>query len=296
MSKAVIMPKEDFRQMQLLQLDLLKELDRVCRKHNIRYVITCGTLLGAIRHKGYIPWDDDADIAMLRKDYEKFRRVTGELNPGICTFQDHSVDPDYLWGYGKLRRTGTSCVRAGQEHMKGKTGVFIDIFPMDFVPNTVPGQLIQNFYCFFLRKILWARVGKLQEHGGVKAVYSLLSKISVDWVYRRIGNMIKKSKGYHSGRVRILLFTSFGKLNYKHELKERYSMPVSWFTERAEYDFEGQKLYGSKDYDGFLKYMYRNYMTLPPEGKRDPHAPFSSYEFLVKPGEVYTEKVNADKL
>ena len=275
------LPREDFRKMQLLQLDMILELDRVCRKHDIRYVITCGTMLGAVRHKGYIPWDDDADIGMLREEYEKFRKVSGELNPGICYFQDHKNDPDYLWEYGKLRRVGTSYIRAGQEHLKGATGVFIDIFPMDDIPSTVPKQMIQDFYCFCLRKILWARVGKHTNTGMLKLWYTMISAIPVEWVYRRTEKMIKKSNNQSNNRVRVLLFRSFGKLNYKHPLNERYGMPKKWFLERDKYEFEGHMLYGSEDYDGFLRYMYNDYMKLPPEDKREQHSPVSSYNFDV---------------
>ena len=150
---------EEFRTMQLLQLDMLVELDRVCRKNDIKYTIFGGTLLGAVRHKGYIPWDDDADVAMLREDYDKFKKVTNQLNADICYFQDHDTDPEYRWGYGKLRRTGTTYVRVGQEHLKCKTGVFIDVFPMDDIPRSTVGQMLNDFYCFCLRKILWSEVG-----------------------------------------------------------------------------------------------------------------------------------------
>lgn len=134
MKQVKVIEGEDFRRMQLLELDMLVEFDRVCRAHGIAYTIFGGTLLGAVRHKGYIPWDDDADIAMLREDYERFRSVAHEMDPSICFFQDHLSDPEYRWGYGKLRRTGTKYVRVGQEHLKCKTGVFVDVFPMDDAP------------------------------------------------------------------------------------------------------------------------------------------------------------------
>lgn len=282
MAEIKVLPKEDFRKMQLLQLDMIVELDRVCRENGINYVLTCGSLLGAVRHQGYIPWDDDADIGMLREDYEKFKIVANELDSRICFFQDHDNDPEYLWGYGKLRRVGTSFIRAGQEHLKGKTGVFIDIFPLDDIPLSIPGQMIQDFYCFCLRKILWSRVGKQSEKGLMKTWFSIISCIPVDWVYKRVKHMISRSNNATPNRVRVLLFPSFGKLNYKHSVSIRYGMPKEWFLERAEYEFEGHTLYGSKDYDGFLKYMYDDYMTLPPEDKRDPHAPVSSYSFDVE--------------
>ena len=124
---------------QFLQLDMMVEFDRVCKQEGIHYVICCGTLLGAVRHKGYIPWDDDADIAMLREEYEKFKKIAYKLDQSICFFRDHSTDPEYRWGCGKLRKTGTRYVRLGQEHVHCKTGVYVDIFPVDDIPRTTLG-------------------------------------------------------------------------------------------------------------------------------------------------------------
>lgn len=270
----------EFRKMQLLQLDMIGELDKVCRKHNIKYTICAGTLLGAIRHKGYIPWDDDADITMLREDYEKFKKVANEMNPDICFFQDHSTDPEYLWGYAKLRRTNTIFVRVGQEHIKCQTGVAIDVFPLDDAPLTVLGQILQDVECFVLRKILWARVGIRNSIGIENLIYKVLVKIPVSFVYKRVSRYVQTSNNNTPNRVRILLFPAFGKLYHNNNpLNERYSMPKKWFLERAEYEFEGRTFWGIKDYDSFLKYMYNDYMTLPPEEKRLPHAPVSEYKF-----------------
>ena len=144
MNKAKELSPEQFRRMQLTELDMLVEFDRVCRENNLAYVLFGGSLLGAIRHQGYIPWDDDADIGMLREDYDCFKKHLNELNPSICYFQDHDTDPEYRWGYGKLRRTGTKYIRVGQEHLKCKTGIFVDVFPMDDIPLCVFGYL--NFH------------------------------------------------------------------------------------------------------------------------------------------------------
>lgn len=281
MAKAVQMTQEELRTMQLLELDMLVEFDRVCRKHNIGYCIAFGTLLGAVRHKGFIPWDDDADIIMLREEYEKFKLVEDEMDHEICYFQDHSNDPEYLWGYGKLRRTGTSFVRLGQEHMKGKTGLFIDIFPQDDIPLNIPGMMLQNFYCFCLRKILWSRVGKVSEKGFMKAWYGLISHIPVGWVYARVNKMTVKSRNNTPNRVRTLLFPPHGRL-YPKPLAIKYGMPKEWFLEREEYEFEGHRFFGVKDYDAYLKYLYNDYMTLPPEEKRRQNSPVSSFDFNVR--------------
>ena len=99
------MKEINIRDLQLAELEILKEFIRVCKELNLKYFLYGGTLLGCIRHQGFIPWDDDADVAMLREDYEKFKLVAHELDPEICYLQDNTTDPEYRWGYGKLRRT-----------------------------------------------------------------------------------------------------------------------------------------------------------------------------------------------
>lgn len=271
--------QEEFRKMQLTQLEMLVDFDRVCRKHNIDYVISSGTMLGAVRHKGYIPWDDDADIMMLREDYEKFKTVINDLNPDICFFQDHTTDPQYRWGYGKLRRTGTEYVRVGQEHLKCKTGIFVDVFPYDDIPKSTIGQIIQDVYCFCCRKILWAEVGKKVYNGFWKYWFKMLSYIPTTIVFKLLSVYTKKSNKESSNRVRLLCFPAIGKLYYKHPIKERYGILKEWFIEKAEYEFEGKMLMGTKDYDAVLKYWFDDYMTLPPKEQREQHSACSYIDF-----------------
>lgn len=283
MSNAKVLTPEQFRKMQLAELPMIRELDRVCRANDINYVLFGGSLLGAIRHKGYIPWDDDADIAMLREDYDKFKQHAAELDPEICYFQDHDTDPEYRWGYGKLRRTGSKYVRVGQEHLKCKTGIFIDVFPMDDVPLSTVGQMLQDFHCFCLRKTLWSEVGKYSAKGPLRLWFSLLSHVPVGFVFRQLERYTRKSNNKTPNRVRTLLFPASGKLYRKNPIKERYSMPKEWFLDRAEYEFEGNLFYGTREYDTFLTYLYGDYMEPPPEHSREQHSPFSEIVFPQMP-------------
>lgn len=279
METAKIISGEDFRKLQLLELDLLIELDRVCKANNITYQIWGGTQLGAVRHKGFIPWDDDADVVMLREEYEKFRNVSNQLNTEICFFQDHYSDPEYRWQYGKLRRVGTKYIRLGQEHLKNKTGVFIDVLPLDDIPICFLGQMMQDFHCFILRKILWSEVGRINEKGVLKCLYYLLSKIPVSFVFKQIDWYARRSKNSSNNKVRTLCFTSIGKLYYRHPLSDRYGMPKRWFKSIKQFEFEGQVFWGLEEYDEALKFIYGNYMELPPEDQRMQHAPVSDYDF-----------------
>ena len=280
MAEARELSDEELRQMQLLQLGMVEELDRVCRKHGITYAISDGTLLGAVRHQGYIPWDDDADISMLRSEYEKFKAVAHELDPDICFFQDHSTDPAYRWGYGKLRRTGTVYIRPGQEHVPSQTGVFIDIFPWDGIPKSLPGMVLNDAYCAFLRKATYSAVGKRSADASAAArlAFGLLSRIPIDWVHERFEAMAARYNRQEGGRVRIYAWPALGRQTNDHPLRELYGIPKEWLQNTEDYSFEGKIFRGVAADDDYLKYMYGNYWELPPEDQRHPHTPASVFD------------------
>ena len=128
--------EDELKQIQVVQQELILEVKRICQKCGIHFNMVGGTMLGAIRHKGYIPWDDDADIGFLRTEYEKFREACKtELNHEKYYIQDLRDTEGYRWGYGKLRRKGTEFVRLNQEFMPYEQGISIDLMPFDNVPE-----------------------------------------------------------------------------------------------------------------------------------------------------------------
>lgn len=260
----IILTDTELRQVQLTQLEMLQEVDRICKKCNIKYNIIAGTLLGAVRHGGYIPWDDDADVALLRPEYEKFRQAcTTELDTSRFYFQDHRNTDGYRWGYGKLRRKDTVFLREHQENMPYEQGIFIDIFPLDSVPNFYPHRIWHNFHCFCIRKVLWAEVGRNADKNAVeRGIYSILSRIPAKIVFRHYDRFREYGNAKKTKWVRILTFpTPNHAFGYKRE----------WYENSADYIFEEVILPGIKDYDAYLSFKFGDYKQLPPEEKRKTH-------------------------
>ena len=123
-------------QLKEIQLDLLKKFINACEKLNLEYYIIAGTLIGAIRHKGFIPWDDDIDVAMKRKDYNVFIKRAQEFLPQEDYFvQTSASDPEWPMNYCKLRNSKTTFVECSVKKLHINHGVYIDIFPLDYYPE-----------------------------------------------------------------------------------------------------------------------------------------------------------------
>lgn len=267
----------ELRQIQLIQLEMLEEVKRICEKCNIRYNIIAGTLLGAVRHGGYIPWDDDADVALLRPEYEKFREACKtELDKDRFYFQDHRNTRGYRWGYGKLRRKETVFLRENQEHMPYEQGIFIDIFPLDNVPDVYPLRVLHNFQCFCIRKLLWSEVGKRAEkNAGMRMLYSLLSKIPLERIFQYYNHIMYFWNKRETKWVRILTFPTPNK---------EYGYYKKWYEQSNDYVFEGKTFKGIREYDAYLNFKFEKYMELPPKEKQKTH-PVSALKLIdTKPG------------
>lgn len=252
------------RQLQMIQLEMLIEVDRICKICDIQYNIIAGTLLGAVRHGGYIPWDDDADVAFLRSEYEKFREACEkELDKSRFYFQDHRNTEGYRWGYGKLRRKDTLFLRKYQEHMPYEQGVFIDIFPLDGVPDNYIKRSWHNFKCFCIRKALWSEVGKLADKSFfMRKWYHLLSQVPRETIFKYYQEFVENSNMRNTDMVRILLFPT-----PNHE----YGYYRKWYEQSMPIEFEKYIFQGIKDHKDYLTFKFGDFMKLPPENQRKVH-------------------------
>ena len=255
---------ETLEKLHEILLELLAEADRICRTCGIRYTIVAGTMLGAVRHGGLIPWDDDADIGLLREDYEAFRAAAETvLDRERFEFQDHTVTAGYRWGYGKLRFRDSLFLREFQDEMPYSQGVFIDVFPLDAVPDGAVSRTLADVRCFFLRKSLWARIGRHASRSRIgRAVYRFPDRIPEERLLAKYDRIIERSRGIRSRYVRILLFPT---PNRTRGYLRR------WYEETEDVAFDRLVLRGMKEADRYLTFKFGDYRAIPGPGRRKIH-------------------------
>lgn len=254
-------------------LELLGEFDRVCKKHSIDYVVFCGTALGAVRHKGFIPWDDDLDVSMLRKDYERFLQVApGELGEQFflqAEFSDH-----WPMNFSKLRKNSTTYLeKYHPKDNKTHQGIYIDIFPCD---NAARQEWVRKLQFYASRvvvaKALSAR-GYETDSKGKKLFIALCRLLPMKPFHSFAMGAKRESSPYvHT----FLACTS----NIKKGVYRR-----EWFTDTMEMDFEDRKVPLSAHYDALLTTMYGDYMRLPSEEERK----VKEHAILIDTERNYTE-------
>lgn len=252
---------ETLRKLQLTQLEILKVVDHICRKNNIRYSLYAGTLLGAVRHKGFIPWDDDLDICMPRKDYIRFIKVWNKEKPDGYLLQNKENCPKFTQSFTKIRKEHTTFLQAVDPVDQYHVGIFIDVFPVDRIPK---GKL--NRVIFQVRCILYQLY--------VKEYIPPKGNIFEKMIARCVLNLVPKS--LHA-RIRKRLFKQIIRYNKNKEnptiliesLKSILTpLPSSLGDEYIELPFEDSKFQCFKQWDGFLKAWYGDYMQLPHENER----------------------------
>jgi len=258
---------EEVRRLQLIELDILKEVDRVCRENGIRYYLGEGTLLGAIRHKGFIPWDDDVDILMPREDMEKFMAICDEKLKPNYRFQYYHNVKNYWVQSPKVRLLDkTEFEQPALKKYTADVGPYIDIFPLDYAPTSFAKLEWQERYIKILRRALFLKTGFSKPKNKKQKLLKLLTKFTT--VHQIHNKIVKIGKKYNNGKK--THYCNFG--SYYSIRKEVY--PVITFDDPVYVEFEDGLFPVPRNYDYVLTTTYGNYMQEPPVKKQIPKHSF----------------------
>lgn len=257
-SELLLAGGEEIRRIQLIQIELLTEFDRICRKHNLKYNINFGTLIGALRHKGFIPWDDDIDVTMYYKDCDKLYEIMkAELDPDKYYYRCPQTEPYHHIIFNHLEHKGTTYTKAGRDKLKHKIGVFIDIFPMY---PAAPNAFLDFFHtriCRFWRTALWSTVGADSEKSPVKRFY--YKKLALMGTEKCRRNFLKYATRFDNKEGRLKFWTSVDRSPYNVDLVRKDN-----FDEAIELTFEGRQFYAPKHYEGSLEFCFSSDWRLYP--------------------------------
>lgn len=270
--------KLSFQEIRKIQIEELLYVKKLCEKNNLTYFIISGTLLGAVKYKGYIPWDNDIDIALLRKDYLKLIEIIEKDNN-----QDFEVltiynTRDYYYPYAKLIDKKTKLVDNAKEI--NKMGVFIDIFPMDYFNDDV---CLQFNKLNFIRNMVSKRM-RIKNQLKKTMIYEEKEKdinfITFKTIIYNIVDLISRPLGYNFW-VKILDKVSSKNKEGKYLaflfINKLYYFDIELFSETANYTFENNIFSSIKDYDFYLKKIYGDYMNELPLSKQRTNHQFDVY-------------------
>lgn len=259
-------------ELQAKMLEIFVEFKRVCEKHNLKYYLASGTALGAIRHGGFIPWDDDFDVAMPRKDYEKLMTLGHEFNKPFF-LQNHKSDKSYTQGFAKLRNSDTTYIETFYRYHNINHGIWIDIFPIDGMTKRKhvkhskgpkPYLLWLIFYFTFLGHF-WAKPTKKTWFAQIPLYLVSIIFLPLNlfnWLTRAMQTWMKKISLEEATLVgSYLIFWTFNK----------ESLPKEVYGDGVTVKFEGVDAVVPTHYHEYLTAKYGDYMKLPPENKQIGH-------------------------
>lgn len=244
--------KSEINELQKIQLSMLKDFDAVCQKHKISYQLFSGTALGAVRHKGFIPWDDDIDVVMLREDYERFFDSASKELDSNKYYVQREFSEHWPMFFSKLRLNGTTYIEKYHSHdARIHQGIYIDIFPCDNLSDNRLMQKLQYIASkIVIAKSLYAR--GYETNSTVKKCFMQFCRILPTEPFKRL--CIRRND---SSSLKVHTFFGGGKKF------ERSIFLREWFEQSVKMRFEDSEFPVSAHYDEMLRVMYGDYMIMP---------------------------------
>lgn len=261
------MRKLDVEEVKKIQLELLQYVQDWCSKNNVKFWLDCGSLLGAIRHKGYIPWDDDIDIGMLRPDYDRFIR---EFNSKDSRYTCRCVEVDQKFEYPIAKVMDTSTILYEPDENGTKLHINIDVFVYDNAPDDqrmVERMMKKRNHLLHCREIYYSTTPSAKWYKNIakqalRVCYKMLPEAYFD------KKIVENSRKYIDSKTTCVgNFCSYSRVVCDKEI----------FDSVVLVDFEGMKLPAPVGYDRWLRCFYGDYMQLPPPEKRVTHHSYVAY-------------------
>ena len=258
------------REVQLKELEILREVKRICEMHGIPYFLACGTLLGAVRHQGFIPWDDDVDLSMFYEDYLRFLEVCKtELDPRFF-LQNYMTDDNDQQAFTKIRMNNTAFIPVHHTKHHIHQGIAIDIFPLS--------GLSGNKFSLSLKKKIMQASNYVQAQGYIAANYEefeeKLGGAGIRMLFLFYKLPFRFRRWLHAFLLRRVLKPCKGKkliATVWMSVSDRYIHPASVFENTVFLPFEGETFPAPAGYEEYLSILYGDYMQLPPEEDRRAH-------------------------
>lgn len=244
---------------QKTELGALVELRRVCEKNNIRYFLAQGTLIGAVREKGFIPWDDDIDVLIPQNDLNRLLEIFPRKADGKYMITDHNIEAHYPLSWPKIRVRNTLSRPIQYKDIPINWGMCIDLFPIYSVSDNPLLRKLEIGFFKIARKALLSEMTRYED--GRDIITRLFEKIPLR-ARHKLMNTSAKIFGRHGDNTEYVYATCKGGFVLKRSLI---------FGEERSLDFEGLSYPVPSDYDGFLRAQFGDYMTPPPENERKGH-------------------------
>ena len=277
----MILSAEQLALLKKAQLEMLKHFLTICQVLDLKYYLIEGTLLGAVRHNGFIPWDDDIDVAMPRKDYEIFLQKAPALLPPHLFLQNLHSDPYFPANFSKIRNNNTTYIETSVKDFPIHHGVFVDVFPLDIYPDNRFSKLLFKYKNKFLSRIISSYF-----------FYSNPNRpLHTKWVDKLVRILHLSPRKAVQKREHLYRSFSNGSMlgSFCGAWGEKEITPASWFGDGADLEFEGLKVKGPVCYHEWLTQVYGDYMQLPPVEKRIGHH-YAEAVDLTQPYTAYIKK------
>ena len=251
---------EQLSRLKNCERDMLECFVDICNKHGIKYFVQGGTLLGTVRHSGFIPWDDDIDVSLPRDEYERFLRIAQDELPEYYFLQTKDTDPEYPNNFAKIRDSRTTFLETSARNLKINHGAYIDIFPLDNYPEGFRAKLYE-----LKKKLITWRINKAFYLPEMSLKSKLVTLITMIIFPSLRGALEKREKLFISVEPTDRVVNNSGAWLSKEII------PKQWVQNSIQMQFEGITVNVSDKYDEWLTYVYGDYMTLPPENERVGH-------------------------